>query len=320
MKTTMIIYESHHGSAKKAAMILGTIIGNSRVFAVDEAPEIITFDHIVIVFSFYGLGTAKATVEYLKKIKDQVTEKPLAVIGIGLARADLPGFSKKISEAIDEKEFESFFSEGELRISKLTDLERAQLANFYERYGMELVDNGNFDTAAVADIGEKLMLRYQIPKKPLPKELLKVAIENFIKTHNTVALATGKGDWIRCTPLEYFYLNGVFYIISEGGLKYKGLWQNENISAGIYDEFHTMSNLKGMQITGKAEFVKIRSKEYLDVFAKKNISQKKLDQLPVTLYLIRINPVKYEMLNSAFKKDGFDVRQILDLSEKKACK
>jgi len=78
MKTTMIIYESHHGSAKKAAMILGTIIGSIKVFPVDEAPATINFNNLVVVFGFYGYGTATATMAYLSKVKDQISEKPMA--------------------------------------------------------------------------------------------------------------------------------------------------------------------------------------------------------------------------------------------------
>jgi|GEM_PF-3067973 len=77
MKTTMIIYESHHGSAKKAAMILGTIIGNTKIYEVDEAPETINFNNLVVVFGFYGYGTAKSTIAYLSKVKDQIAEKPM---------------------------------------------------------------------------------------------------------------------------------------------------------------------------------------------------------------------------------------------------
>lgn len=313
MKTTMIIYESHHGSAKKAAMILGTIIGNTKVFPVDEAPATIDFNNLVVVFSFYGYGTATATMAYLSKVKNQIADKPMAVVGIGLAARDLPGFCAKIRDAAVGQKFESYFSEGELRISELTNMERKQLEVFYEKYGMKLEDMGNFNTANLADIAGELTLKYRMPEKPMPKNVLKEKIAEFLESHNTLALATAKDDWVRCTPLEYIYLNGILYIITEGGLKFKGLWQNENISAAIYDEYHNMGNLKGIQITGKAAFVEIMSKEYQKVFSKKHVSLKKIEQLSVSLYLIRINPVKYEILNSDFKKDGFDVKQILEL-------
>jgi len=55
------------------------------------------------------------------------------------------------------------------------------------------------------------------------------------------------------------------------------------------------------------------SDEYQEVLLKRQLPLKKIDQLPINLYLIRITPVKYEILNSDFKKDGFDVKQILEL-------
>lgn len=39
-------------------------------------------------------------------------------------------------------------------------------------------------------------------------ELLK-EIETFIRAHNTCALATGYGDQVRCTPIEYKHLSHI---------------------------------------------------------------------------------------------------------------
>ena len=58
---------------------------------------------------------------------------------------------------------------------------------------------------------------------------LKERIEGFIDKHNTGALATASGDFVRCTPVEYNYVDGCFYIFSEGGLKFKGLKENKNV-------------------------------------------------------------------------------------------
>ena len=43
-------------------------------------------------------------------------------------------------------------------------------------------------------------------------EALKDRILEFIKSHNTCALATGCDDFVRCTPIEYSYLNNCFCI------------------------------------------------------------------------------------------------------------
>lgn len=42
----------------------------------------------------------------------------------------------------------------------------------------------------------------------VPKEQLKKVIEEYIQSNNTCALATGTGDYVRCTPPEYSYHDG----------------------------------------------------------------------------------------------------------------
>ena len=57
----------------------------------------------------------------------------------------------------------------------------------------------------------------------MPKEELKKAVEEYIASNNTCALATGTGDYVRCTPIEYSYHNDKFWMFSEGGEKFIGL-------------------------------------------------------------------------------------------------
>jgi nitroimidazol reductase NimA-like FMN-containing flavoprotein (pyridoxamine 5'-phosphate oxidase superfamily) len=52
-------------------------------------------------------------------------------------------------------------------------------------------------------------------------EELKAEIEEFLKKHKVCALATAAGDFVRCTPIEYNYVDGCFYLFSEGGLKFR---------------------------------------------------------------------------------------------------
>ena len=42
----------------------------------------------------------------------------------------------------------------------------------------------------------------------MPKEALQQAMEDYINANNTCALATGTGDYVRCTPIEYSYHDG----------------------------------------------------------------------------------------------------------------
>lgn len=144
-------------------------------------------------------------------------------------------------------------------------------------------------------------------------EMLRVKVDEFIFAHNTCALATGCGDFIRCTPIEYTYRDGKFWILSEGGLKFCGLEGNKNVCLAIYNSFTSFNQLEGMQIMGTAEMVESWSDEYLEFLAYKNIKAENLKKLPVTLYLIKVAPTNIDFLCSEFKTLGVDSRQHLCL-------
>ena len=44
----------------------------------------------------------------------------------------------------------------------------------------------------------------------MPEEKLKKTVLEYINSNNTCALATGTGDYVRCTPIEYSYHVGKF--------------------------------------------------------------------------------------------------------------
>ena len=46
----------------------------------------------------------------------------------------------------------------------------------------------------------------------LDRDILQPMIEAYIQANNTCALATGSGSYVRCTPLEYSYHDGMFWI------------------------------------------------------------------------------------------------------------
>src|SRR5574344_1969668 len=89
----------------------------------------------------------------------------------------------------------------------------------------------------------------------MDKENLKEVALAFINSHNTCALATGFNDFVRCTPIEYSFHDGAFYMFSEGGEKFIGLEMNKNVCLAIYEPYNGFGSLKGMQVMGKAEVV-----------------------------------------------------------------
>ncbi len=146
----------------------------------------------------------------------------------------------------------------------------------------------------------------------MEKSKLIQEVEKFIASHNTCALATGCDDFVRCTPIEYTYMDRKFWMLSEGGLKFKALEKNKKVCLAIYDSFSGFGTLGGMQITGMAELVEPWSEEYLSLLKFKHIAADKLRKMPGTMYAIKITPVQVEYLSSSLKKKGYDSRQRLD--------
>jgi hypothetical protein len=152
----------------------------------------------------------------------------------------------------------------------------------------------------------------------MDRDMLLAQIEKFIFAHNTCALATGYYDFIRCTPIEYNYKDGMFWLLSEGGLKFHGLECNKNVCIAIYDSYKGFNQLGGMQISGTVELVEPWSGEYNDFLAFKGIPAENLKKLSTVLHLIKVTPNCIDFLCSEFKKLGFDPRQHLCLSSSDA--
>ena len=150
-------------------------------------------------------------------------------------------------------------------------------------------------------------------EEKMDSKILKKHIEDYIKENNTCALATAYGDFIRCTPIEYFYYNSSFYILTEGGEKFHGLEHNKNVSIAIFDKFSGFSNLKGLQIKGYADVIEYKSEEYMVIAKLKNLNLDALEKHNSRLYLIKVIPEKYEFINSDFIKSGFNPRQSLEI-------
>ena len=47
----------------------------------------------------------------------------------------------------------------------------------------------------------------------MPEEQLKKAVDDYILANNTCTLATGFGEFVRCTPIEYIYHDGTFWML-----------------------------------------------------------------------------------------------------------
>jgi hypothetical protein len=145
--------------------------------------------------------------------------------------------------------------------------------------------------------------------KKMDKAALLESVLAYIKANNTCALATGAGEFVRCTPIEYAYHDGAFWMFSEGGEKFIGLEANKNVCLAIYDKYVGFGQLKGMQVMGVAEVVEPFSPEYVAAADFKKIPLAALKKLPEPINLIKVVPTRIDFLNSDFKKAGYSSRQ-----------
>ena len=158
---------------------------------------------------------------------------------------------------------------------------------------------------------------YWIEKDAVSKKLdpgkLKEHIEAFLAERKTCALATASDGLVRNTPIEYNYLDGAFYLFSEGGLKFKALKNNKNVSLAIFDGYGGFGKLKGLQVQGVASLIEPFSEEYIKLLDYKKIPVEGMKKLPKPMNLIKVVPVSYDLLDSELKQEGVDSRQHLEV-------
>ena len=149
----------------------------------------------------------------------------------------------------------------------------------------------------------------------LEKAELQARIEAYILANNTCALATGTGEYVRCTPIEYSYHDGCFWMFSEGGKKFIGLAKNPQVCLAIYDTYEGFGKLHGLQVMGRAELVEPFSERYNAHAAFKKIPLSALQKLSSPMHLICVHPTRMDCLFSDFKELGCAPRQTLLLDE-----
>lgn len=158
-------------------------------------------------------------------------------------------------------------------------------------------------------LAENYWEKYDAAAVKMDRDAICKAADAFLAAHNTCALATACEDFVRCTPIEYNWTDGCFYLLSEGGMKFHALYENKHVSMAVFENYKGFGDLSSIQISGEAEILESGSSEFRKVLAFKKIPEEAMEKLSHPLYLIKITPKKMELLFSDFKKSGFDRRQ-----------
>lgn len=148
----------------------------------------------------------------------------------------------------------------------------------------------------------------------MDEKTLRGIVYDYLSSSSVCALATAYGGYVRCTPLEYSFHDGEFWIFTEGGHKFISLEKNNNVSLAVFDSSTQFDSLKSVQTEGRAEIVEPFTERYISHAEYKKIplsALRKLYEEGHEMYLIVIHPTRMDILFSSFKKDGYDSRETL---------
>lgn len=314
MQTTLILYESNYGFTEMVAKNLSLILGPAKYCRTSEFKgDGNSYDTIVICTPVYLEGANSKVIEYVSKNSDWIKQKKVILICTCLAINMVHQYLKPLNAILGESIVLQSAIGGRLILNKLSSSDYDLIRQFCNKTGFSFTDYDLFDMQKFIELALHIKSIKDSIAKPVEPQLLRKYIVQFITNHNTCTLATGQGDNPRATPIEYIYKDNYMYFLSEGGQKFANILLNPNVSVCIYDAYKSMKELGGMQITGTAEIIDIKSEEYISVLSYKGLNPEKISSLPVNLNLIKVHINKFEFLWSEFSKLGYSTKQILNI-------
>lgn len=160
MNNSIVTYETFHGSAKKVATVISDKL-NCKCINIDtpfEAEDLREIHNIILVFNFRGPYTAQLTKLYLSRVKDQLTNKNVILVGEGLfSEKEFPIVAEEIHTNAPSRTFHKFFVNGQLRVDTLFPEEKALLKKFSELTGMVIKDMGELDLNKAEEVANEIL-------------------------------------------------------------------------------------------------------------------------------------------------------------------
>lgn len=159
MSKSIVTYETFHGSAKRVAETISARLG-CKCVNIDtpfEAENLSKLDNIILVFNFRGPYTAQLTKLYLNRVKNQIKDKNLILVGEGLfSEKEFPVVADEIYQSTPSRTFNKFFVKGQLRVATLSPEEKSLLDKFSELTGMKITDMGELDLAKAEQVAKEI--------------------------------------------------------------------------------------------------------------------------------------------------------------------
>ncbi|PYG89952.1 menaquinone-dependent protoporphyrinogen IX oxidase [Ruminiclostridium sufflavum DSM 19573] len=312
MERTLILYESRYGLTERISKGLSLILGPAKYCRpLEFNGSFNNFGTIVICTPVYLESVDENIYKYVLKNADLIKQKKVILICSCLAEDMAGKYLKPLKDILGQSVILETSLGGELIPDKLNSQDYELIKKFSAAAGFPLKDRKSFEMKKLVKLALDIRRLKDKELKLVPEEELKTYISNFIKKHNSCALATGYDDAVRNTPMEYMYIDDCIYIFSEGGEKFSNLLLNPKVSITIYDAYRGMNKLGGIQISGVSEIIDTGCDEYIYAFKQRGLNIEKIVSLPVALNLIKINISKVEFLWSGFVELGYDIKQVL---------
>ncbi len=310
MIRTLIVYNSKYGSTKDAARIIALINGPAMYCSVDDfKPEYKEFENIVIGSPVIQEKLEPSIIKFVKDNRDWLKNKPVSLFCTCLDKNGGLDKLRSLEKSMEINAVSMKALGGRLIVNQLDETDLELIKKFLDLVNLPFEDMDFYKEEEVIQYSMKLKYLAEKIIVPLNHEKLKIAIDEFLSSHNTCTLATCHLDSVRSTPIEYSYYNGFLYLLTEGGEKFANILLNKNVSVSIYEDYNGMNNIKGMQITGHAVIIK-DDEEFDGVLEFKGLNIEFIRSMPIKMNIVKIIPDKIEYLNSQFKTNGYNAKQI----------
>jgi menaquinone-dependent protoporphyrinogen IX oxidase/uncharacterized pyridoxamine 5'-phosphate oxidase family protein len=312
MVKTLILYESRYGSTETISKDLALVLGPAKICRVSEfSGNISDFEFVVICSPVYSETIDEGILAFVRENAGILSQRKVALLCVCFAEQLADRYLEPLNSILGRSVVLQSAVGGEINMDKLSSCDRAIIEGFFNNSGTSKGGFSHFDKSSFVDLALRIKALKDEGNSRIDEDLLKRYIEDFLTKHNTCVLATGQGDRVRATPIEYMFIGGYIYMLSEGGEKFANIILNPNVSIGICDPYKSMSDLAGIQISGTAEVIEMVSEEYKFILGKRKLDYEKILSLPMALNLLKIEIRKVEFLWSGFSKLGYDVKQIL---------
>jgi len=311
MVKTLVLYESKYGFTKEIAKDAALVLGSSAYFHAGSVnKDINCFDVILICTPVYNDILPQSIMDFVANNAEILKSKRVILFCCCLEVDNGKVHLKPIREILGSAIVWQEIIGAKIEISHLNSNDYNDLKKVCEKDEISFKDNDLFTKERYLERLLKVKHIIGDDRVIIGRDEGMLHVENFLKKHNTCTLGTGYLHSVRTTPMEYIYIEGHIYLMSDAGEKFYYILQNPNVSVSIYDNYISYEEIGGLQIQGTATIIDTTTEEYYSIMKEKGLSDEMLGKSEITPYLIRVDFEKIDFEWSEFEKMGYSIKQI----------